>query len=229
MSEPVTDLDFTGGPWGRGYLRAVAPVTPENCFFAGHFKNDPCMPGTLMYEATMQTMAIYMTALGMTLDCDGWRFEPVPFETYKLRCRGQVTPQSREVVYEVFVREVIAGPEPTLFADLLCTVDGLPAFHCERMGLTLSPGWPMAPGANELEGYVEPKPVAEVNGFRYDYQAMLASAIAKPSMAFGPLFEKFDSPRKAARLPGPPYHFMSRVTELVGETGVMKAGAEVVV
>ncbi|ULP47550.1 beta-ketoacyl synthase N-terminal-like domain-containing protein [Mycolicibacter virginiensis] len=227
--DEVTDLDFTGGPWGRGYLRAVAPVTPENCFFAGHFKNDPCMPGTLMYEATMQTMAIYMTALGMTIDCDGWRFEPVPFETYKLRCRGQVTPQSREVVYEVFVREVIAGPEPTLFADLLCTVDGLPAFHCERMGLKLSPGWPMDSGAKELEGYVEPKQVAEANGFRYDYQAMLASAIAKPSMAFGPLFEKFDSPRKAARLPGPPYHFMSRVTELVGETGVMKAGAEVVV
>lgn len=227
--DEVTDLDFTGGPWGRGYLRAVAPVTPENCFFAGHFKNDPCMPGTLMYEATMQTMAIYMTALGMTLDCDGWRFEPVPFETYKLRCRGQVTPQSREVVYEVFVREVIAGPEPTLFADLLCTVDGLPAFHCERMGLKLSPGWPMDLGAKELEGYVEPKAVAEVNGFRYDYQAMLASAIAKPSLAFGPLFEKFDSPRKAARLPGPPYHFMSRVTDLVGETGVMKAGAEVVV
>ncbi|CAJ1506212.1 beta-ketoacyl synthase N-terminal-like domain-containing protein [[Mycobacterium] kokjensenii] len=227
--DEVTDLDFTGGPWGRGYLRAVAPVTPENCFFAGHFKNDPCMPGTLMYEATMQTMAIYMTALGMTLDCDGWRFEPVPFETYKLRCRGQVTPTSREVVYEVFVREVIAGPEPTLFADLLCTVDGLPAFHCARMGLKLSPGWPMDLGVKELEGYVEPKPVAEVNGFRYDYQAMLASAIAKPSMAFGPQFEKFDSPRKAARLPGPPYHFMSRVTDLTGEPGVMQAGADVVV
>lgn len=227
--DEVTHLDFTGGPWGRGYLRAVAPVTAENCFFAGHFKNDPCMPGTLMYEATMQTMAIYMTALGMTLECDGWRFEPVPFETYKLRCRGQVTPQSREVVYEVFVREVIAGPEPTLFADLLCTVDGLPAFHCPRMGLKLSPGWPMDLGIKELEGYVEPKQVSEANGFRFDYQAMLASAIAKPSMAFGPLYEKFDSHRKAARLPGPPYHFMSRVTELVGEIGVMKAGAEVVV
>lgn len=231
--DQVTDLDFTGGPWGRGYLRAVTPVTPESCFFTGHFKNDPCMPGTLMYEATMQTMAIYMTALGMTLDCDGWRFEPVPFETYKLRCRGQVTPKSREVVYEVFVREVIAGPEPTLFADLLCTVDGLPAFHCPRMGLKLSPGWPMDLGAKELEGYVEPagaaERISERGGFRYDYQAMLASAIAKPSMAFGPLFERFDSPRKAARLPGPPYHFMSRVTDLVGETGVMQSGAEVVV
>ncbi|WP_077090137.1 beta-ketoacyl synthase N-terminal-like domain-containing protein [Mycobacterium rhizamassiliense] len=227
--DEVTQLDLSGGPWGRGYLRAVEHINPEKWYFGGHFKNDPCMPGTLMYEATMQTMAIYMTALGMTIGCDGWRFEPVPFETYKLVCRGQVTPQSRELVYEVFVREVIAGPEPTLFADLLCTVDGLPAFHCRRMGLRLTPGWPMDMGAKELEGYVEPKAVAAADGFKFDYQAMLASATAKPSLAFGPLFEKFDSHRKVARLPGPPYHFMSRVTELVGEIGVVKSGAEVVV
>ncbi|OBA75866.1 hypothetical protein A5641_23785 [Mycobacterium sp. 1554424.7] len=226
--DEVTRLDLAGGPWGRGYLRAVARVTPESWYFAGHFKNDPCMPGTLMFEATMQTMAVYMTALGMTLDCDGWRFEPVPFETYKLVCRGQVTPQSRELVYEVFVREVIAGPEPTLFADLLCTVDGLPAFHCRRMGLKLSPGCPMDLGVKELEGYVEPKPVAEGHGIKFDYAAMLACAIAKPSLALGPLYEKFDTHRRVARLPGPPYHFMSRVTEVVGELGVAKPGAHVV-
>jgi len=226
--DEVTHLDFSGGPWGRGYLRAVAHVNPETWYFAGHFKNDPCMPGTLMYEATMQTMAIYMTALGMTLECDGWRFEPVPFETYKLRCRGQVTPQSRELVYEVFVREVIAGPEPMLFADLLCTVDGLPAFHCRRMGLQLTPGWPMDLGVKELAGYVEPKAVAKAKGITFDYKAMLACAIAKPSLAVGPLYEKFDSYRRVPRLPGPPYHFMSRVTEVVGELGVVKSGAGVV-
>jgi 3-oxoacyl-(acyl-carrier-protein) synthase/3-hydroxymyristoyl/3-hydroxydecanoyl-(acyl carrier protein) dehydratase len=222
------ELDFSGGPWGRGYLRAVERITPEKWYFAGHFKNDPCMPGTLMYEATMQTMAIYMTALGMTLECDGWRFEPVPFETYKLVCRGQVTPQSRELVYEVFVREVVAGPEPTLFADLLCTVDGLPAFYCRRMGLRLSPGAPMDMGIEELAGYVESKSVAEADGVKFDYKAMLACAIAKPSLAVGPLYEKFDSHRRVARLPGPPYHFMSRVTEVTGELGAVKSGAQVV-
>ena len=226
--DEVTQLDFTGGPWGRGYLRAVSHVTPETWYFDGHFKNDPCMPGTLMFEGTMQTMAIYMTALGMTMGYDGWRFEPVPFETYKLVCRGQVTPQSREVSYEVFVREIIAGPEPTLFADLLVTVDGLPAFHCGRMGLRLSPGCPMDMGLKELEGYVEPKPVAEGHGVKFDLKAMLACAVAKPSLAVGPLYEKFDTHRRVARLPGPPYHFMSRVTEVVGELGVAKAGTSVV-
>ncbi len=226
--DEVTDLDFRGGPWGRGYLRAVTHVAPEKCFFAGHFKNDPCMPGTLMFEATMQTMAIYMTALGMTLEFDGWRFEPAPFETYKLVCRGQVTPQSRRLVYEVFVREVIAGPEPTLFADLLCTVDGLPAFHCRRMGLKLSPGSPMDLGVKELDGYVETKAVAAAGGVTFDYTALLACAIAKPSLAVGTGYEKFDTHRRVPRLPGPPYHFMTRVTDVIGEIGVMKPGAQVV-
>lgn len=226
--DEVTDIDVHGGPWGRGYLRAVEHINPDKWYFAGHFKNDPCMPGTLMFEAAMQTMAIYMTSLGLTLGGDGWRFEPVPFETYKLVCRGQVTPQSRELVYEVFVREVIAGPEPMLFADLLCTIDGLGAFHCSRMGLKLSPGCPMDMGLKELDGYVEPKPFAEFDGVKFDYAAMLACAVAKPSLAVGPLYEKFDSHRRVARLPGPPYHFMSRVAEINGELGVVKAGNYVI-
>ena len=62
-----------------------------------------------------------------------------------MRCRGQVVPTSRELVYEIFVREVHDGPEPTVWADLLCSVDGLKAFHAGRVGgrmvrLNLGPG-----------------------------------------------------------------------------------------
>ena len=31
-------------------------VTPDRWFFDGHFKNDPCMPGTLMLEACLEAM-----------------------------------------------------------------------------------------------------------------------------------------------------------------------------
>ena len=140
LLEEVTQIDRGGGPWGRGYLRAVDRIDPGDWFFEGHFTNDPCMPGTLMLEGCLQAMAVYLAALGFTLERDGWRFEPVPEEPYLMRCRGQVTPASRELVYEVFVEELLAGPEPTLFADILCTVDGLKAFHCRRIGLRLVPG-----------------------------------------------------------------------------------------
>ncbi len=96
-----------------------------------------------MFEGCLQAMAFYLTGLGFTLERDGWRFEPVPEETYQLRCRGQVLPSSKLLTYEIFVDEVVGGPLPTLYADVLCTVDGLKAFHCRRLGVRLVPDWPL--------------------------------------------------------------------------------------
>ena len=221
----VTDLDPRGGPWGRGYFRSVRPFSPGDWFFEGHFKDDPCMPGTLMFEGCLQAMAFYLTALGFTLERDGWTFEPVPDETYPLRCRGQAIPSSRELVYELFVEEVVAGPVPTLRADLLCTVDGLKAFHCRRMGLRLVPDWPLT-SRPEVLHQPDERPIAVVDGFRYDHDSLLACAWGRPSDAFGPTFAVLDGPRRAPRLPGPPYHFMSRVARVVGPLGQRRAGVE---
>jgi 3-oxoacyl-(acyl-carrier-protein) synthase/3-hydroxymyristoyl/3-hydroxydecanoyl-(acyl carrier protein) dehydratase len=225
LVERVLDFDPSGGPWQRGYLRAVTPIRPDDWFFAGHFKNDPCMPGTLMFEGCLQMMAIYLAGLGYTLARDGWRFEPVPEETYRLQCRGQVVPTSKELVCEMFVEEVHDGPEPTVYADLLGTVDGLKAFHARRVGLRLVPDWPLS-SRPEREA-AEPKTVAEVNGFRFDHRSLLACAWGKPSDAFGPMYACFDGPRRVARLPGPPYHFMSRVVRIEGEMGACHAGASI--
>lgn len=246
----------TGGPWGRGYLRATLDIAPSDWFFVGHFKNDPCMPGTLMFEGCLQAMATFVTSLGYTLDKDGWRFEPVPEEKYELRCRGQVLPSSKKLTYEIFVEEVVEGPIPTLYADLLCTVDGLKAFHARRMALRLVPDWPLeewrksppveadpscAPAlTSEVQDAVvmldKPAPTAasavwaldpQQRDFVFDYASLLACAWGRPSEAFGPMYEIFDSTRRVARLPGPPYHFMSRVTRIDGELGVCKPGAEI--
>ena len=225
LLQDVDQLDPSGGPWGRGYLRARRKVSPDDWFFEGHFKNDPCMPGTLMYEGCLQAMALYMTAFGFTLEHDGWRFEPVPDETYTLRCRGQVIPSSNELVYELFVSEVRAGPVPTLYADILCSVDGRKAFHCARMGLRLVPDWPLESGDRWPETRPARRPVASTGDFAFDHDSLMACAWGRPSLAFGPGYVAFDGPRRLPRLPGPPYHFMSRVTKLEGEFGVPKAGA----
>jgi acyl transferase domain-containing protein/3-hydroxymyristoyl/3-hydroxydecanoyl-(acyl carrier protein) dehydratase len=108
----VTEFDAAGGPWRRGYLRATTAVAPDDWFFEPHFKNDPCMPGTLILEAGFQAMGFFMTAMGFTVDRDGWRFEPVSSGASPMRCRGQVTPMSRELVYEIFVADVSEAPSP---------------------------------------------------------------------------------------------------------------------
>ncbi|MFN8466920.1 MAG: hypothetical protein U0X20_15310 [Caldilineaceae bacterium] len=218
LFDDVVEFSPRGGPWGRGYLRAEDHLHPDEWFFAGHFKNDPCMPGTMMLEGCLQTMAFYMAGLGYTLNRDGWRFEPAQEEMYKLICRGQVTPTAKIVVYEVFVEEVIDGPIPTLYADLLCTVDGLAAFHCRRMGLRLVPAFPLESRPALLEGreLADPTPgrAAQTLGHSYDARSIAACAWGAPSAAFGPRFARFDGPQRCPRLPGPPYLFMTRVTEI---------------
>lgn len=220
----ITHFDVKGGPWQRGMMRAEQDIHPDDWFFKGHFKNDPCMPGTLMLEAGLQLMACYFTALGYTLDKDGWRFEPIPEQTYQLRCRGQVIPSSKKVVYEIFISSVVSAPIPMLFADLLGTVDGLKAFHT-KIGLRLVPDWPLDETQCQLsqrsnEGVV-------VDGFTFNEHSLLACALGKPSTAFGNLYKPFDNHRRVPRLPGPPYHFISRITRVVGDIGSFKAGAEI--
>lgn len=243
----ITGFDPAGGPWGRGYLRAETPVAPDDWFFDGHFKNDPCMPGTLMLQGGMQAMAFYLAAMGFTVDRDGWRFEPVDGAPSTAECRGQATPDSRRIVYEVFVRGVSAGPVPTLYADVLGTVDGCRAFHGRHVGLRLVPDWPLThwrqlgPPAQQTSGtpvpvaslgglvtHREPSAVAVVDGFAFDYASLLACAWGRPSEAFGPAYARFDGTRRCARLPGPPYHFMSRIVEVEGPPNVMREGSSVV-
>ncbi len=228
LLDRVSDFDATGGPWQRGYLRAEFDIHAQQWFFDGHFKNDPCMPGTLMFEGCLQALSVYLAACGHSLTRDGWRFQPVPELPYQLQCRGQVTPNSRLLITEVFVEEIIAGPVPFVFADLLCTVDGRKAFHARRVGLQLVPDWPMESWPAEASEDPEAsRAVVASNGFRFDHRSLLACALGRPSRAFGAMYTRFDGPERVARLPSPPYLFVSRVLALRGEPGVMKAGAQV--
>ncbi len=205
LLDRITACEPRGGPWGRGYLRAELDIDPTRWFFDGHFKNDPCMPGTLMLEGCLQALAFHLAACGYTLEHDGARFEPVPELAYKLQCRGQVIPTSKLLVTEVFVEEITAGPMPTIWADLLCTVDGLKAFHARRLALHLVPDFPAA-----------------------NSEGLLASALGRPSRAFGPMYQRFDGALRAPRLPAPPYLCMSRIANVEGTPGEMRAGARVI-
>jgi 3-oxoacyl-(acyl-carrier-protein) synthase/3-hydroxymyristoyl/3-hydroxydecanoyl-(acyl carrier protein) dehydratase len=229
LLDEVEAFEPDGGPWGRGYLRASLALRPDHWFFDGHFKGDPCMPGTLMLEGCLQAMAIYLTGLGHTLDKDGWLFAPVPETVYRLQCRGQATPSSRKVTYEVFVDELVDG---TLFADILGSVDGLKAFYCKRMGLRLVPGWPLDRGRRVMPPRalppVDAAPPAVVDGVMFDQAAVDACAWGRPTAAFGSMMARFDAGERLARLPGPPYHFMSRVRQVRGPMGGMEVGSSVV-
>jgi len=246
LLDEVTAFDPAGGPWRRGYLRAQTAIRPGDWFFDGHFHNDPCMPGTLMSEGCLQAVSFYLAACGFTIGRDGWRFEPVPGRPSRMRCRGQATPDSHSLVYEVFVSTVTAGPIPTVIADVLVTVDGVKALHVADCAVHLVPDWPLEhwkllgpptiqltadpvplPQLGGLAGHVETRPVADIGGLRLDYASLLACAWGKPTDGLGPMAAPFVGPRRGPRLPGPPYHFMSRITVVQGPYQGMAVGSTV--
>jgi acyl transferase domain-containing protein/3-hydroxymyristoyl/3-hydroxydecanoyl-(acyl carrier protein) dehydratase len=246
LLDEVPEFDPLGGPWKRGYLRAHTAVGPDDWFFKGHFHNDPCMPGTLMSDGCFQAVAFHLAACGFTIGRDGWRFEPVPGRPARMRCRGQVTPDSRSLIYEVFVSEVSAGPIPTVVADVLVTVDGVKALHVADCAVRLVPDWPLdhwrhlgpptvqsaaepvpLPQLGGLVGHRETTPVAEVSGLPLGYASLLACAWGRPTDGLGPMAEAFVGTRRGPRLPGPPYHFMSRITAVDGPYQGMAVGSAV--
>lgn len=150
------------------------------------------------------------------------------------------------------MRGVSAGPEPTLYADILGTVDGVKAFHGEDIALRLVPDWPLSYWG-QLGGHREqtsgtPVPLSSLGGLVghrergaegtpgaeatsegpvFGYPSLLACAWGRPSAAFGPGAQIFDGTRRIARLPGPPYHFMTRIASVDGPQGGMRQGSRV--
>ncbi len=231
--DEITHFDPQGGPWGRGFMRCEAAIADDAWFFAGHFKNDPCMPGNFMVESCIEAMSFYLAALGHTTRADGWRFQPLPHNPVELKCRGEINPRTERVAYELYVEEVWNGPHPTVICDVLGFVDGKPAFHAHRIGVELVPGWPLttmpelserAVGSTGADLVV----ATDADGFPFDWKAMISCAWGKPSDAFGSMYADFDETRRSPRLPGEPYHFISRVTHIVGDLDDCKAGMEIV-
>jgi 3-hydroxymyristoyl/3-hydroxydecanoyl-(acyl carrier protein) dehydratase/malonyl CoA-acyl carrier protein transacylase len=225
-------LDPEGGQYGIGLIRAEADIHPSDWFMVCHFTDDYVMPGTLMYEACLHTLRIFMMRLGWIGRSANSFFEPVPEVTSRLRCRGQVITATRKVEYEVSIKRLGYAPGAFAIADAIMYADGKPIVEVSDLSLRLS-------GTSEEElkrfwnGHRQPAetPLAsapEVSSGRgeslgtrpkplFDKTQILAFAEGKPSEAFGDRYRPFDDGRFIARLPRPPYLFLDRIVKAGGD------------
>lgn len=119
------------------------------------------------------------------------------------------------------------------------SVDGVHAFHGGNLALRLVRDAPLehwrhlGPHREQttgtrldprllggLAGHREPRPTATENGFAFGYPSLLACAWGSPSQAFGPPAAALDGAATVIRLPGPPYHFMSRIVSLDADPAI---------
>jgi acyl transferase domain-containing protein/3-hydroxymyristoyl/3-hydroxydecanoyl-(acyl carrier protein) dehydratase len=228
LVDRVPLIDPAGGRFGIGFVRAEFDIHPDDWFLTCHFVDDRVMPGTLMYECCLHTLRILLARVGWVGEAGEVVCEPVPGVNSRLKCRGQVIPTTKTVTYEVTVKELGYRPEPYCLADALMYADGKPIVEITNMslrmtGLTrerLERIWAAACG-------VAPRatPQAAKKAAIYDSARILAFSNGNPSEAFGEPYRVFDRDRTIARLPGPPFQFLDRITAVSGEPFVLKAGA----
>lgn len=225
LFDRVTNLEPKGGRFGLGRIEAEADIHPDDWFLTCHFKDDMVMPGTLMYECCAHTLRFLLARLGWVAEETDVAFEPLLNTPAQLKCRGPVTVETKKVLYQVDIKEIGFGPEPYVITDALMFGDGKAIVRFVDMSMKLtglsrdyiSQVWSAHPHQETAE-------IAEAPPALYDKESIMQFSNGKPSLAFGSEYEVFDRERRIARLPGPPYQFMDRVTEVDHPKFVLQKG-----
>jgi acyl transferase domain-containing protein/3-hydroxymyristoyl/3-hydroxydecanoyl-(acyl carrier protein) dehydratase len=229
-------LDPTGGRFGLGFVRAEYDIRPKEWFIECHFVDDKVMPGTLMYECCLHTLRTLLMRMGWVCEDGEAVCEPVPGVNSRLKCRGQVLDTTRLVTYEVSVKEIGYRPEPYCVADALMYADGKPIVEITNLSLRMTglsasrlqaiwDGRVSGVGSGVSQNQSSTPDTRNPTPVLYGSETIKAFSNGNPSEAFGEPYRVFDRDRVIARLPGPPYQFLDRITAVTGEPFVLKDGA----
>lgn len=117
MFDNITEIAETGGPHGKGLIRAELAVKPDLWFFACHFKGDPVMPGCLGLDALWQMLGFFLGWLGAPGKGRALGIGEVKFS-------GQVLPTVKKIVYGIDIKRVMRSKLVLGVADGWLSADG---------------------------------------------------------------------------------------------------------
>lgn len=117
MMDRITEISLDGGEFGKGHVVAELDITPDLWFVACHFIGDPVMPGCLGLDAMWQVIGYWL----------GWSGSPGKGRALgvgEVKFRGDITPASKLVRYEISLRQVRRGKLALGLANGRLLVDG---------------------------------------------------------------------------------------------------------
>ena len=130
MFDRITEISETGGPNGKGAVRAELDVKPGLWFFDCHFIGDPVMPGCLGLDALWQMTGFFL----------GWLGAPGKGRALgvgEVKFTGMVVPSVKTVQYVVDMKRVILRKLKLAIADGVMKADGQVIYQATdlRVGL----------------------------------------------------------------------------------------------
>ncbi|HET8727329.1 MAG TPA: 3-hydroxyacyl-[acyl-carrier-protein] dehydratase FabA, partial [Alphaproteobacteria bacterium] len=118
MFDRITRIADEGGANGKGEIVAEFDIRPDLWFFECHFESDPVMPGCLGLDAMWQLTGFFMAWSGSPGRGRALGVGEVEF-------RGQITPDTKLVTYEIEPKRVIQRKLHMIVADGVTKADGV--------------------------------------------------------------------------------------------------------
>lgn len=130
MFDRISEISETGGPHGKGLIRAELDIKPDLWFFGCHFIGDPVMPGCLGLDALWQMCGFYLGWLG----AEG---RGRALGVGEIKFTDQVLPSVKKVVYGVDLKRVFRSKLVLGIADGWLEADGRKIYEASdlRVGL----------------------------------------------------------------------------------------------
>jgi 3-hydroxyacyl-[acyl-carrier protein] dehydratase/trans-2-decenoyl-[acyl-carrier protein] isomerase len=130
MMDRVTEINSTGGAYGKGQVIAEMDINPDLWFFKCHFIGDPVMPGCLGLDAMWQIVGFFL----------GWSGAPGRGRALgvgEVKFTGQVNPTAHKITYRIDLKRVIIRKLVMGVADGVLELDGKPIYEAKdlRVGL----------------------------------------------------------------------------------------------
>ncbi|MFE0461787.1 hypothetical protein ACFW1A_21310, partial [Kitasatospora sp. NPDC058965] len=221
-------IDRTGGPRGLGAISATKQLDPTAWYFECHFPDDPVLAGSLVAEGAVQVLQTFLLHQGMHLLLPDARFQTVIGLQTEVQVRGQITPEHREIRYELEVMELTLLPRPTVVADVLVYLGDKPVIRMRNFGIQVreKAGTPYRPELGGVPAFLgrrnrdgEPAMINELH--------LAHAAKGDLGTAMGPEFDVYADSR-APYIPNGDFQFVDRIMRLQGTRGDLAPGSEMV-
>jgi 3-hydroxyacyl-[acyl-carrier protein] dehydratase/trans-2-decenoyl-[acyl-carrier protein] isomerase len=130
MFDRIVTITKDGGAHGKGHVLAEYDINPERWFFECHFKGDPVMPGCLGLDAMWQLVGFFMCWAGSPGRGRALGVGEVQF-------RGQITPKTKVVSYEIDMKRVIQRSLHMGVGDGVVRADGVTIYTAKDLKVGL--------------------------------------------------------------------------------------------